>query len=149
MSAYVFNARSDASGGVFSAGDAIITFNKSDTAIITDVQISISRNLSPLPTLNKGLFFTAQNPQGNLSCGCIMTKSSNIVDTFQMQGTDVCSKLAFDITLGANGCASNGQTSISIYDGYASDVAFSANGQQGYIGGNVTVKFSQCKITTK
>lgn len=149
MAAYVFNAKSDASGGIFSAGDAIISFGGSDMAIITDVQISVSRNLTPLPTLNKGLFYTSQYAQGTLSCGCIITKSSNIVKAFKMQGTESCDPLSFNVAFGANGCKTGGEVNISIVDGYADSISFTANGQQGYISGNVVVRFSQCQISSK
>lgn len=125
---------------IFQAGSAIATIVDAP-AILLSVECQITRNISPVYTLTDGVLWQAQPPTGTLTAQSILTKDSKLVEKLSK---DTCEKAPINIKM-KNSC-NTGEMNIDIKDGYCSQVTFSLNGQQGYVGTSVMIQFSDCDI---
>ena len=126
---------------IFQVGESIATINGSN-AVLLDINCSVTRNVSPIPTLTDGIWWAAQPAMGTMMANTILTSDKGLVK--KLSG-NVCEKLGITFTM-KNGCDA-GSVTINIKDGYCTQLGFSISGQTGYIASNFSVSFSDCEIT--
>lgn len=125
---------------IFQVGESVATINGSN-AVLLDVNCSVTRNVSPIPTLTDGIWWAAHPAMGTMSANTILTSDKKLVN--RLSG-NVCEKLGISFFM-KNGCDA-GSVHIDIKDGYCTQLGFNVSGQTGYIASNFAVTFSDCSI---
>jgi len=139
----IFGATSSKKARVFQSGSARATIGSSP-AILLGVEIQVTRQMSPVPTLTDGVVWAAQPVQGTLTANSIVIagESRSLINSLTDKG--ICKPVACTVQLTDGGCDAAG-VAITIRDGYCSSLTFSANGSQGYIGTNFTIQFTNAE----
>ena len=143
----IFGSTSPTRSRVYQVGAARATIGGTP-AILLGVQVTIARQLSPVPTLTDGVVWSAQPVQGSLQAQSIVTQGKTGQLISQLAEKGLCDPLVCRIEMGDGGC-DNAGTTLVIKDGYCSSVTFSASGSQGYIGNDFTIQFTICEFTAK
>ena len=130
---------------LYQTGKATVTISDMP-AILVGVTVQIQRSLSPIPTLTDGIVWSAQPVQGTLTAQSIVTTEKTAGLMQRIAGEDNCAPIACTVRFDDNACSNSGLT-LSIKDGYCSVVSFAANGNQGYIGHDFTIMFTQCEYS--
>lgn len=140
----IFGATATAeSAKLFQAGSATATFYNQPMLLI-GVTVQVQRQLSPVPTLTDGIVWSAQPVSGTLTAQGILM-AEDVKAKFDALTGDACKPIPITVTLSAGACAGAGVT-LEIKDGFCSSVQFTANGNQGYVGSDLTIQFTTCEI---
>lgn len=139
----LFNAKSSKSSRMFQAGKATASIN-GVPALLIGVSVQVQRGLSPVPTLTDGVVWSAQPVQGTLTANSILTNSAGKELLNKVAG-DSCEPLNVVVEMNDGACDSAGIV-LNIKDGFCSGVSLAANGNQGYIGSDFTLNFTQCDV---
>lgn len=139
----IFGATSSKKARVFQSGSARATIGASP-AILLGVQVTVQRQMSPVPTLTDGVVWAAQPVQGSLQAQSIVVAGDSMSLISSLSDKSVCKPLACTIEMTDGGCDSAG-VRIQIKDGYCSTITFAANGSQGYIGNDFTIQFTNAE----
>lgn len=141
----IFGATATAeSARLFQAGSATATFDNQPTLLI-GVTVQVQRQLNPVPTLTDGIVWSAQPVSGTLTAQGILI-AEDVQAKFNALTGDACKPIPINVTLGAGACSGSG-IKLDIKDGFCSSVQFTANGNQGYVGNDLTIQFTTCEIT--
>lgn len=141
----IFGATSSKKARVFQSGSARATIGASP-AILLGVQITVTRQMSPVPTLTDGIVWAAQPVQGSLQAQSIVVAGDSLGLISSLTDRSLCKPIACTIQLTDSTCDQAG-VSFQIKDGYCSAVTFAANGSQGYIGNDFTIQFTNANYS--
>jgi len=139
----IFGATSSKKARVFQSGSARATIGASP-AILLGVEIQVTRQMSPVPTLTDGIVWAAQPVQGVLSAQSIVVAGESLGLVSSLTDRGLCKPIACTIQMTDGACDSAG-VALTIKDGYCSAVTFSASGGQGYIANNFTIQFTNAE----
>ena len=141
----IFGATAAKKSRIFQAGSAKATIGNTP-AILLGVTVQVQRQLSPVPTLTDGILWSAQPVQGSLQAQSIVTSSDSKAFIDNLTNNNLCQPIACSVKMTDSSCDSHGII-LSIEDGYCSAVSFSINGNQGYIGNDLTINFTVCNLS--
>lgn len=135
----IFNSKTTAPK-FFQMGQAVATINNMK-AMFIQLTVQFGRQISPIMTINEGIVFAATPPSGSLEAQSILTKNKDLVTLLE---GDSCEALSANVNM-SGACDADG-IQLNITGLYFQNVAFTAAGQQGYIGETVSGVFTGLEV---